>query len=199
MIIGLLLLAAAMALSAYNLINDRNAGISAEEALSDLKTHIEIPEQIQDENSEFLSENDIPVYILNPEMEMPVVELNGNYYIGILTIPALELELPIMSEWDYPGLQKTPCRYYGSAYNGSLVIAGHNYDRHFGRLKTLSVGEFVSFTDAEGNVFNYEVGALETLKNTESEEMKTGDWDLTLFTCTIGGQYRVTLRCYRVD
>ena len=29
--------------------------------------------------------------------------------------------------------------------------------------------------------------------------MEAGDWDLTLFTCTIGGQTRVTIRLERVE
>ena len=47
----------------------------------------------------------------------------------------------------------------------------------------------------DGNVFRYEVVELETLMPTAIEEMTSGDWDLTLFTCTIGGGSRVTVRC----
>ena len=36
---------------------------------------------------------------------------------------------------------------------------------------------------------------LETLSPFAIEEMTGGNWDLTLFTCTVGGQYRVTVRC----
>jgi sortase A len=36
---------------------------------------------------------------------------------------------------------------------------------------------------------------LEILRPTAVEEMISGDWDLTLFTCTIGGATRVTIRC----
>ena len=39
----------------------------------------------------------------------------------------------------------------------------------------------------------------ETLEPTDEEAMTTGDWDLTLFTCTPGGQTRVTVRFQRVD
>ena len=31
------------------------------------------------------------------------------------------------------------------------------------------------------------------------EDMITGDWDLTLFTCTPGGQLRIAVRCLRAD
>ena len=44
-------------------------------------------------------------------------------------------------------------------------------------------------------MFGYEVIELETLSPFAIEEMTGGNWDLTLFTCTVGGQYRVTVRC----
>ena len=50
-----------------------------------------------------------------------------------------------------------------------------------------------------GIVFHYEVAAVEVLKSTAVEEMKAGDWDLTLFTCTYGGKSRCALRCRLID
>ena len=126
---------------------------------------------------------------------MPTVEVDGNRYIGRVTIPALGLELPVMSQWSYPNLKIAPCRYQGSAYTGDLIIAGHNYRTHFGPLKNLGGGDAVLFTDADGNQFRYTVAQVETLAKTAVEEMAAGDWDLTLFTCTLGGQTRVTVRC----
>ncbi len=40
--------------------------------------------------------------------EMTVVEIDGYGYVGVLTIPALELELPVMSEWDAARLKIAP-------------------------------------------------------------------------------------------
>ena len=113
----------------------------------------------------------------------------------MVEIPSLELSLPVMSDWSYPQLKKAPCRYVGSVYSHDVVICGHNYDRHFGRLKELVPGDEVRFTDMDGNVFRYSVCAVEQLAKTAVEEMQTGDWDLTLFTCTKGGVMRVTVRC----
>ena len=143
-------------------------------------------------------EFEIPDYMLNPKMEMPVVRSNGQDYIGVLEIPSLGLELPIISEWNYARLKKAPCRYAGSAYLDNLVIAAHNYKTHFGRLKELSSGDPVIFTDAEGNRFEYAVVLKETLMPRDVSEMKSGEFDLSLFTCTVGGSYRVTVRCDRV-
>ena len=51
----------------------------------------------------------------------------------------------------------------------------------------------------DGNLFTYEMAERETLMPTSVEEMTSGDWDLTLFTCTVGGQSRVTVRCTLVE
>ena len=199
--IGLLLLAAALFLTAYNLWSDAMAAVSIDIVLEQLTPELETAEEKAEislpaiPSGESLEEAYIPDYILNPEMEMPAEEIDGQQYIGVLRIPALSLELPVISEWSYPSLQIAPCRYAGSAYLNNMVIAAHNYYSHFGYLKNLSQGDEVIFTDMDGNVFRYEVAELETLSPFAIEEMTGGDWALTLFTCTVGGQSRVTVRC----
>lgn len=144
-------------------------------------------------------EMEYPDYILNPNMDMPVMTIDDEEYIGLLEIPALNLKLPVMSEWNYARLKKSPCRYNGTAYQNNFVISAHNYDSHFGRLKELPEGSRISFTDADGNRFLYEVILIETLMPTSVDEMTSGEFDLTLFTCTVGGKQRVTVRCDRLD
>ena len=146
-----------------------------------------------------LEDVELPYYIVNPGVEMLEVEVDGRNYIGMLEIPALELEIPVLSQWSLEGAKVAPCRYVGSAYQNNMVIAGHNYPAHFGRLSELGIGEQLSFTDMEGNRFCYEVIAMEILQPHQIEEMCTGAWDMTLFTCTIGGQNRVTLRCELIE
>ena len=100
-----------------------------------------------------------------------------------------------MSQWSYSRLKVAPCRYAGSLYRGDMIIAAHNYKRHFGLLKTVPPGETVIFTDVDGRVFSYAVADMEILPGTAVAEMESGEWDLTLFTCTKGGRTRITLRC----
>ncbi|MDY3984022.1 sortase [Dysosmobacter sp.] len=192
---GLLLMAAALLLTCYNLWDERRAAASAEGVLGELPAEMRSAENAGTTETDEMGEIEIPDYLLNPEMEMPAVEIDGEGYIGTLKIPALDLELPVMEEWSYPRLRKAPCRYSGSAYRGDMVIAAHNYKTHFGRLKELRPGDEVTFIDADGNVFRYAVAETETLGGGDVEEMRAGDWDLTLFTCTYGGKSRVTVRC----
>ena len=136
---------------------------------------------------------------LHPETEMPTVEIDGVDYIGTLTIPVLELELPIVSRWSDTLLELAPCRYTGSAYLDNLIIAGHNYRGHFGSLDQLTLGDMIQFTDAAGNVFSYTVSEIEELPGSALEEMEAGEWDLTLFTCTMSRINRITIRCDRIE
>lgn len=186
--IGLLLIAAALFLVSYNLYDELRAEQAARQAVNKLEASTNQEPLASDERTV------IPDYVLSPNMEMPVETINGIDFIGVLRIPTLELELPVISEWNYPNLKTAPCRYSGSAYLNNLIICGHNYTSHFGRLKTLSEGDIATFTDIDGNVFIYKMVERETLNPTDIEGMESGNWDLTLFTCTVGGQSRVTIR-----
>lgn len=80
-----------------------------------------------------------------------------------------------------------------------MVIAAHNYARHFGNINRLKVGDEVSYVDSDGQEYHYEVSDSEILGAYDIEKMEEGDWDLTLFTCTYGGASRVTVRCKKIN
>lgn len=205
-------MASALILTGYNLWDESRAGKEVESLAKQLQAETEITISMEDNGAENSDQNtngegnpagsntslDIPAYVLNPDMEMPVETIDNRDYIGILEVPSLNLALPIISDWSYPALKTAPCRYEGSAYQDSMILAGHNYKSHFGPLGNLKGGEQIIFTDVEGNVFYYEVVLKEVLTSTSVEEMQEEEWDLTLFTCTLGGQNRITIRCERV-
>lgn len=210
---GLALIAAAVLLCAYNLFDSFRAGLVTQASVGYLEEQIQEKQQlsgtsvsVSDETSfagdpiaiDVHREMEVPDYILNPNMDMPVSRVNGQDYIGILEIPELDLKLSVISEWNYPRLRIAPCRFAGSAYTNNLVISAHNYASHFGSLDKLTEGAAVRFTDTDGNVFNYRVAMKETLNPQDVEYMTDGGWDLSLFTCTPGGSYRVTVRCEMV-
>ena len=188
---GLLLIAAAAALSAYNVWEADQAGESSEATLEALDQRIPVLEELN------LPEELIPDHILNPKMDMPTQEVDGHKYIGRIDIPVLDISLPVMDSWSYENLKTAPCRYKGSAYLNNMILAAHNYTKHFGPIRRLLSGDEVIFTDVDGNIFDYSVAELEQLEGTDVDEMEAGEWDLTLFTCTLGGQYRITVRCVR--
>lgn len=194
-ITGLVFIAAAMILTIYNFLDNYRAGAASKTALESLISMIE------DENGRLgeLSDGTYKDYELDPDMAMPVNNIDGIDYIGVLRISSIGIELPVISEWSYNNLKVAPCRYAGSAYKDDMVICAHNYDIHFGRLRSLSYGDIVSFTDVDGNEFTYEVIDIETLKPNAIEEMTQDEGDLTLFTCTFSGSSRVTIRCLKTE
>lgn len=183
---GLLLIAAALFLSAYNEWESHEARDSARQVIAQLCD--ELPTEAGE-----------PTTLPDVRREMPVKTINGRDYIGVLSIPSLELELPVISQWDYPALKVAPCRYSGSLYQDNLIICAHNYASHFGKLKELQPGDIVLFTDMDEHVVTFQMVERETLNPMDAEGMEAGDWDLTLFTCTIDGQTRVTIRLERVE
>ncbi len=121
--------------------------------------------------------------------------INGYSYLGVLSVPSLGLELPVMENWSEANLKLSPCRYSGTPEDGDMVIAGHNYKTHFSPLKSLPAGAQILFTSVSGTEYVYSVDCMETLSPWQIEEMTSGDWDLTLFTCTASGKARLAIRC----
>ena len=200
---GALCILAAICLILYNVITDQSAGSASEEALSQVISHVEesipaegkmtadLPRDAEGHEDDVL----YPDYVVNPRMEMPVNTTDGIGYVGILDLPTLNKSLPVASEWTYKTLRVTPCRFAGTPYRQNMVICAHNYSRHFGDITDLKYGDEVSFTDMAGNVFTYEVAEIETLSPDDFAYMTEGKYPLTLFTCTLGGASRITVRC----
>lgn len=190
-ILGLLLIATALFLTCKNIWDISKAGADSNSVLDKLVPIIE-------DATGPSAEEEVPDYILNPEMDMPVKVIDGVEYIGTISIEKTGVTLPIALELNRKNLKTSPCRYKGSAYKDDLIIAAHNYPSHFGKIKYLEIGDAVVIKDMDGNEFDYQVVSSEILKGTDIEQMMEGDWDLTVFTCTIGGRNRVTVRCERV-
>ena len=179
--LGIVCILSAIGFVAYNRRENENAEDIVQDLLEDIQSIIE----------EKQSEQFLPA-------EMTTVKVGGYECIGILSIPVLDIELPVLTDWSYAKLKKSPCHYYGTYYEPNFVIAAHNYDSHFGRLSQLQPGDVVVFTDVDGAERYYEVVLLETLPQEATLEMITSGFDLSLYTCTPGGASRVTVRCSRI-
>lgn len=173
-VLGMIFLLAAGLLFSYNQYQSWQAGKESTEILNHLETTI-------------------PDSKCNKELspEMPTEYVDGYDYIGVIEIPKLAIELPIMAEWDYPRLRIAPSRHYGSTRTNDLVIAAHNYSSHFGKLDTLTIGDEISITEADGRVVHYELEKMQIMEPTRVEEVLNSDYDLALYTCTLEGITRV--------
>lgn len=185
--LGAVLLLAAATLAIYNFSEDWQAKLNSDEILCKLS--------LANIGENSVGEENTPVYITNPDVQMPSTEIDGFSYIGRIDLPSLNISLPVMSEWSYPGLKISPCRYSGSAYQNNLVILAHNYKSHFGNLKRMDYGDIVVLTDTDGNIFQYIVTGIEQLQPTDTDKTTAENCALTLITCTIDGEHRIAVRC----
>ena len=130
--IGLLLIAAGLSLTTFNVREQVLAKKASEAALLEIEA-VKAAEDSSDTSEQSAAardsdaENDTPDYQRDPNTEMPEFEFDGENYIGTVSIPALKLQLPVISEWSYPRLKKAPCRFQGSAYLNNMIIMAHNY------------------------------------------------------------------------
>lgn len=192
---GAVLILSALLLLFHNQKEDRRAGEQSQAVMEEMH-------RIQDDGGATLPVGSLPPDRTSEETqpaEMPTVQIDGYDYIGSLTIPALELELPVMAEWDYDRLLIAPCRQFGTTQTNDLVIAAHNYTRHFGLLYELSPGDGVIFTAPDGSQISYTVAEVSTLAPDAVEEVQNSGYALTLYTCTSGGVARTVVFCSRAQ
>ena len=178
----------------YNCREEEYAQNASKNILQDIRKSI-LDNTREESASEESTQDESEDNLVDIPQEMPTTQVNGYDCIGILSIPVLELELPVLTDWSYAKLKIAPCHYFGSYYEKNFVIAAHNYQSHFGRLSALQPRDLILFTDISGTVYCYEVVLLETLPGNATEEMITSGFDLSLYTCTPGGASRVTVRC----
>lgn len=198
--LGAVLIVSALLLFLFNQHEADMAGQEAESLMSDLESWMEAQQAVAvtEVTAPTVQEETEPTEpALDPEM--PVVRINGYAYVGYVEIPALELKLPVLSEWNYDRLQIAPCRQHGSSRTDDLVIAAHNYSTHFGRLKELSEGDTVIFTDMDGIVNTYSIAKIDTIDPYDVDCVLNSEFDLVLYTCTVGGKTRVTVFCNRAE
>lgn len=182
MALGLLFVTAAGGLFAYNRIIDKNAGETAQKIIATVEQAPKEETYTEDENGE------------------KTVTVDGEKYIGVISIPSLGISLPVQSEWSLAKLKNSPCLYSGNVYDGTAIICAHNYQSHFGSLKYADVGDKVYYTDVAGLTYIYKISSVEQVDGYDVETMKNNTgWDMTLFTCTYSGRQRVTVRLTRTE
>lgn len=190
--LGVVCILSSVGFVVYNRWENKNAEEIAKDLLEDVQSIMDEKQPEQPLPADTVNLPDDPEKI---PTEMATIKVDGYDCIGVLSVPVLDLELPVLTDWSYAKLKKAPCHYYGTYYEKDFVIAAHNYQSHFGKLSELQPKDLILFTDVSGTVYCYEVVLLETLPGNATEEMIASGFDLSLYTCTPGGASRVTVRC----
>ena len=133
---------------------------------------------------------------------------NGKTYdiVGIIEIPEIKLEYPILSKTTDALLKISVCKFWGPEPNevGNFCVAGHNYTntRAFSKAYKLEKGDFIYITDLSGRKVKYEIYSHYVVKanNTEpTSQITHGQKEVTLITCTNGVKERRIIKALEVQ
>lgn len=174
---GALLLLAGTLLAGQNLLTERRAARQTADLLAAVETRIAAP------------------------ADLPAPEVTGDPWagyevIGVVGLPDLGLSLPVLADYTQDLLAVAPCRYTDdlALEPGQLVVAGHNYRTHFGRLGELAPGSRITWQNLDGVTYTYTVTEVTEIDAGDREALEQGDWDLTLFTCDVTRTRRILVR-----
>ena len=174
---GALLLLAGALLAGQNLLTERRAARQTADLLAAVETRIAAP------------------------ADLPAPEVTGDPWagyevIGVVGLPDLGLSLPVLADYTQDLLAVAPCRYTDdlALEPGQLVVAGHNYRTHFGRLGELAPGSRITWQNLDGVTYTYTVTEVTEIDAGDREALEQGDWDLTLFTCDVTRTRRILVR-----
>ena len=139
----------------------------------------------------------------NPYTVTPVEELrNADGSIGRLQIPAISLDVKVYDGDELAAMKKGVGHIEGtSVWDSNVGMVGHNRgtNNYFGKLKTLSVGDIVTYTTNAGKR-TYVVSYVGQIDHTDWSMLRyTLDNRLTLVTCVEDvPSKRVVVQCVEV-
>lgn len=139
------------------------------------------------------------------------LEYKGYKVIGIVKIPEINLEYPILEIGDIdPENAEEPMKlsiikYWGENVNdyGNLSIAGHNNKdgTMFGKTKKLKIGDIVELTDLKGQTIQYSIYDIFVTDPNDVSILLPKDElirEVTLITCTNGNKQRLILKAKEI-
>ena len=126
---------------------------------------------------------------------MPVLEIENVDYVAMLEVPSFGIALPVADQWDSNDLFRSPSRFFGSAYDNSLIIGGADDPRQFGLCDKIEYGTRIIVTDMTGTQFVYTVSGVGRAKHADAQWLMGADCDLTLFCHDIYSMEYIAVRC----
>lgn len=163
--LGVLLILAAAGLFIYTQYSGYRTDEKGQKAVSVLR------EQIAEHGTENTD------YLLVPEKEMPVMEVDGIKYCGILEIPSLQCVQPVREDWD-SSLPDLLARYSGTVYQPDFRIGTPDGSLLLNVFQKAAVNEDLRFTDLDGNVFEYKIMDSFTIFDYQFEQFDERAFDL---------------------
>lgn len=133
-------------------------------------------------------------------------EIDGHKVVGIIKIPSIDIEYPILDETNATTLNLSITKFWGNEINeiGNVTLAGHNNlnGTMFGKIKKLKVGDKIELTDVQNITLEYEVYKTYIIDPNDISCIKTDQdntRELTLITCSNGRKNRLIVKAREVQ
>lgn len=126
---------------------------------------------------------------------MPSMEIDGESYVAVLEMSTHKYRVPVRSVWDEKAVKAVPCRYSGSVYNNSLIIALSDEEGQMDFVNNVNAGDKLTITDMRGERFSYQVTKIENRNEIDKEKLNSGEYDLTLLVEYSGYTDYLYIRC----
>lgn len=156
-------------------------------------------------------------YIKNVDLQLPntdeneedntvtEIEIDGYKVLGIIRIPKINLEYPILNETTNLSMKKSITKFWGPNLNevGNLTLAGHNNrdGTMFGKVKNLEVGDIIEIEDLYKNTVKYQIFDMYVIEPNDVSCVKSVDpnaKEVTLITCTNGNKNRLITKAREI-
>lgn len=163
-----------------------------------------IVEQIKSTDLELPNNNVIDIETNNTEAEAEI-EIDGYKVLGIIRIPKIDLEYPILNETNKISMKKSITKFWGPNLNtvGNLTLAGHNNKdgTMFGKVKKLNIGDIIEIEDLYKNTVKYEIFDMYVIDPNDVscvESVDANTKEVTLITCTNGNKNRLITKAREI-
>ena len=148
--------------------------------------------------TEILENNDNPISEIDQQIQ-------GHKVVGIIRIPKIELEYPILENTSKETLNLSITKFWGNQINeiGNVTLAGHNNlnGTMFGKTKKLEKGDIVELTDLKGQKIQYSIYDIFVTDPNDVSILLPKDEvirEVTLITCTNGNKERLILKAKEI-
>lgn len=134
------------------------------------------------------------------------IEIKGHQVIGIIKIPIINMEYPILETTTAETLNLSITKFWGNEINevGNVTLAGHNNlsGVMFGKIKKLKIGDVIELTDMQNITLKYEIFKTYIIDPNDISCIlpeNEGTREITLITCTTGGKNRYIVKARQTE
>lgn len=173
-----------------------------EEKMTNLVEQIKATNLVEDQEEQV--ESEMPNESSDIET-ITKIEIDGYTVLGIIRIPTIGLEYPILNETTNKSMKKSITKFWGPNLNeiGNLSLAGHNNKdgTMFGRVKKLKIGDIIEIEDLYKNVVKYEIFDTYVIDPNDVscvESVEPETREVTLITCTNGNKNRLITKAREI-